>query len=799
MNINYYWLFLSLLFAPIITMEDHANPENRKVNIQQLQVKNQFDIDGGGELSCGYHALKNALIIALNLIDSGSISSEGQNELKSAEIVDNLFGNEGIWRNKIETYKNKKLAEDYLYNYLIYNMAGDKEHIYLKMPNEDFTENEYALRLKLGHIKFTSIDQNLQFEKHLYLKNILVEASKDLVKNFDYDKESDLSNIIEYSFNKNQIFDAINNVLSDKSRNRNPETKYNFSKQEVQDYLPHINNINFIVIKGTITSNTESLPFELRGTSPYDSHFSDNLSSTEIEHILEDLELNKLSICIIGDKGLVLKEEYQGNYNDNFKELVKNIHERKPSIDIFLINERNHWIACVIQSNDEYINYYLANSSTNSSIKDNSYSFKDFREIIEEKDSEETDFNDEDINNIKEPSNLNKQLDSLKYDKDKESILSDLRSPYSHKSTNDLPSLQLLTNSKTSPIINQIQKTLKEYPELMDKIKCGLILYGPPGTGKTVLAEIICREANRKVFFIGGGDLRTSYQASTQSILRNIIQLASEYPEPSAIIIDEIDAIGSNVTSQHHSEDNMALAYLKTCTQALDSCKNKPYIFCTTNHMGKIDKAIKRRFKSLLIDLPEEERLSRIIKFYLSKNKDAEFLKQNVNESFINLISRYGFQEKLSCDNVQDIINDAIMDEKFNSPIIHKLPWRYTKLFWDGTDFEKKLYNSYCNLIENKNNNQKEEDKERDKSRNENTSSQPDNQYFIVKKIYDGSQKTFDGACSGAGMAVGAGLVTLGAKKIHKEWKNGEINTENLKGLGRGALTIAKMFIPTQP
>lgn len=62
MKIKYCLFFLnSLILQVIITTS--LNTTDRKINIQQLSVKNQFDLNGGGTHSCAYHALKNGLYI----------------------------------------------------------------------------------------------------------------------------------------------------------------------------------------------------------------------------------------------------------------------------------------------------------------------------------------------------------------------------------------------------------------------------------------------------------------------------------------------------------------------------------------------------------------------------------------------------------------------------------------------------------------------------------------------------------------------------------------------------------------
>lgn len=346
-----------------------------------------------------------------------------------------------------------------------------------------------------------------------------------------------------------------------------------------------------------------------------------------------------------------------------------------------------------------------------------------------------------------------------------ESVLENLRSPYSHKATEELPSLELLLNSRTAPLLNQIKFALgTEDNKLKNRIKSGIILHGPPGTGKTLLCELICRAANRKIYFIGAGAARTKYQSSTQAILREIIKQISKEPEPAALIIDEIDAIGTERTRNTGEEAYMSLAFLKTLFQGLDSYENKPYIFGTTNHIGVFDKAVKRRFRTLLIDLPQKDKLILIIAYYLNENKGKKVIEDNVSISFIDKLAGYASSENLSGDNIKDIIDQTILNEETGAEITYKLPFGYTKGIWSGTELEKIIYNAYCQFLEEKHHIEKEEEKE--------------------KTIYEPKVRYSNLAKQGifySSLAAVSGTARWSYLKIQRKIENGEINSDKIK------------------
>ena len=60
-----------------------------------LKVKNQFDSDGGGTASCGYHTVKNYIEI-VNALHGNS--ADLQARLSNPQVIDFYFGPSGLWR-----------------------------------------------------------------------------------------------------------------------------------------------------------------------------------------------------------------------------------------------------------------------------------------------------------------------------------------------------------------------------------------------------------------------------------------------------------------------------------------------------------------------------------------------------------------------------------------------------------------------------------------------------------------------------------------------------------------------------
>lgn len=66
--------------------------------VKQVRVKSQFDSDGGGAASCGYHTLKNLILLAQGITLN---KTDIFKEVCDAQVVQRLFGPEGEWRKLI--------------------------------------------------------------------------------------------------------------------------------------------------------------------------------------------------------------------------------------------------------------------------------------------------------------------------------------------------------------------------------------------------------------------------------------------------------------------------------------------------------------------------------------------------------------------------------------------------------------------------------------------------------------------------------------------------------------------------
>ncbi|WP_270204585.1 ATP-binding protein [Streptococcus anginosus] len=154
------------------------------------------------------------------------------------------------------------------------------------------------------------------------------------------------------------------------------------------------------------------------------------------------------------------------------------------------------------------------------------------------------------------------------------------------------------------------------------------LFQGAPGTGKTETVKHIARILDRELFIVDFAFLIDSKLGQTG---KNIAQLFDEInnlliPEKSLILFDEIDALALDRTD---SKDLREMGRATTSVlKGLEGLNDKILLIATTNLYKHFDKALVRRFDSVidfnrysredLIDISEV-----ILNYYLSKFKNV--------------------------------------------------------------------------------------------------------------------------------------------------------------------------------
>lgn len=238
------------------------------------------------------------------------------------------------------------------------------------------------------------------------------------------------------------------------------------------------------------------------------------------------------------------------------------------------------------------------------------------------------------------------------------------------ESTNELLLLSDTITEEIHGMINAIQRQLGSNKFLFE---------GAPGTGKTEAVKHLGRILNRVVYMVDFSLIIDSKLGQTQKNITKLFKEINQISQPDKFIIlfDEIDALAMDRTDSNDLRE-MARS-TTTLFKGLDALNEDIVLIATTNLYAHFDKALIRRFDSVInFNHYTEEDLLKIsesmLDHYLSKTK---LVKRDIRlfRKIIKLFSHIPYPGDL-----KNIIKTAI---SFSS-------------LTDDTDYFRKLYCKVC-------------------------------------------------------------------------------------------------------
>lgn len=142
-----------------------------------------------------------------------------------------------------------------------------------------------------------------------------------------------------------------------------------------------------------------------------------------------------------------------------------------------------------------------------------------------------------------------------------------------------------------------------------------LLLVGPPGTGKTMTAAALAGELSTPLFTIQLDGLITKYLGETAAKLRLIFEAIQQ--TRAVYLFDEFDALGGERAARN--EVGEIRRVLNSFLQFLEQDDSDSIIVAATNHPRLLDRALFRRFDSVIeYRLPSENVAEEVMRARLS-------------------------------------------------------------------------------------------------------------------------------------------------------------------------------------
>lgn len=126
------------------------------------------------------------------------------------------------------------------------------------------------------------------------------------------------------------------------------------------------------------------------------------------------------------------------------------------------------------------------------------------------------------------------------------------------------------------------------------------LFQGAPGTGKTEAVKQLARILNREIFMVDFSAIVDSKLGQTQKNLTEMFKEINSFINPEKVIVlfDEIDALALNRTSSNDLREMGRVT--STLLKCLDRMNENVVLVATTNLFNMFDKALSRRFDSII-------------------------------------------------------------------------------------------------------------------------------------------------------------------------------------------------------
>lgn len=574
----------------------------------KIKVKSQFDSDGGGVASCGYHAFKNGIALA---------SEKKRTSLfTDASFITKHFSTEqGPWRAALIRLRSNEYNAHTWYNLFLLSLKGQRV-FFAHNELQPTSTLAYALKFNHGSISFvpSSTESDLLQQERCLLINLLPQ----MVTKAQRLGKSDIT--------AQELSSLISQVLSEKALvEQNPlYTSLNTAEKIAQHF-------NFPPTSPD-THDNKPISYYLADAAGKDQFLIDPaqhrpglkgdwLSSKELYTLFANAQrtqnyLSSIPLICIED---VTKNNIQQQINvldEKLTRLHAQLLDQTSSCKaLLIINTGGHWVACFVNKQRKQVTYTIADSADSTST---------INPIILHI-----------LNAISSPIAINAACGENGdiYNLDA-----------THKQNN---SNLLIPKTSLADFAGTIPEHIQEYITLLSnsnspqtagiQLPTMLLLYGEPGVGKTKLAEAIAHETKRTFISISASKLFKKYYGQAQEALTSLFDTArsQKTPDgscaPAIIFIDEIEAILADDTDDRVRKDLRHILNIE-----LD--KNDRSICCigATNEFNSIDTTTLTRAVPIEILPPNLAQREAIIKHYLAKakaNLTSEFIKTLANST----------------------------------------------------------------------------------------------------------------------------------------------------------------------
>lgn len=123
-----------------------------------------------------------------------------------------------------------------------------------------------------------------------------------------------------------------------------------------------------------------------------------------------------------------------------------------------------------------------------------------------------------------------------------------------------------------------------------------VLMYGPSGSGKTSFAKHLARLMDREFFVVNLANIIDSHLGGTSKNLSKVFRAICERGPNCLLFLDELDAVTESRDDAESSTSREMNRVTMALMQQMDMLPRDTVVVAATNHIDRIDFALRRRF-----------------------------------------------------------------------------------------------------------------------------------------------------------------------------------------------------------
>ena len=219
----------------------------------------------------------------------------------------------------------------------------------------------------------------------------------------------------------------------------------------------------------------------------------------------------------------------------------------------------------------------------------------------------------------------------------------------------------LILSESVQYMLNDFRDTIQNKSKMMSlglEFRNTLLLYGPPGCGKTSAAKYLASELELPLVTARFDTLISYLLGNTAKNIHRIFEFGKK--QPCVLFFDEFDAIAKARDDSHELGELKRV--VNSLLQNIDDFSQDGILIAATNHAQMLDKAVWRRFQTVIeLPKPGKDEIRRYITQF-PKVADESRINEPQWRTIIDLMSDLSYSDIK--DVVQNVLKKAVLKDK---------------------------------------------------------------------------------------------------------------------------------------